>query len=639
MEKNNDTENLEFDLIDTAVIKRYFGLLWQWAWAIALAGALGAVGAFLYSKSQTPIYTTSTRVMVARPAQEQTTDLTRTLSNQQIADTYAQLAKLTPVLQKVSDNLGGIPVESGMISAYAITNTQLVELTVINTDPRQAVAIANELVNVTMEQNDQIQSGRYNQVEANLNTQIADMEKQINQVQEKIDQRNQELLTEQKIELQTRLQGVQDEVTATQSEINRLSSIGTPESQNRVSELRSSLTQLQSLYNSYQQSYTQLVVQGKLVNTADPQLTRLDKTYQLYQQIYVNLINSRESVRLAKLQYTTNVVQLEPPALPLLPVRPNVTGNTIAGLLAGLVLAVVAIFVVDFLDDSIKTVSDVRNLLGLNVMGFIGELDKDPEKGVEGLFVADHPRSPVTESFRTLRTALEFAGVDKPIQSLLVTSAGPGEGKTTIATNLAGVLAQSGKRVLLIDADMRRPNVHRPLGLPNRYGLSDIFRGTARMTDVIQTFEGPNSTTFQVITTGALPPNPAELIASEKMSAIIKEAATLVDILLVDSAPLIVTDPQVLSQRLEGSLIVIHTGETRADATRYAVDQLHSSGGHLLGTVLNRIQRRHANYGTHYAPYYYQNSDYFKKPKSRGVFARFQARLRKAIPSTPSDKK
>ena len=178
---------------------------------------------------------------------------------------------------------------------------------------------------------------------------------------------------------------------------------------------------------------------------------------------------------------------------------------------------------IEYLDDTIKTPDDVKDILGLPVIGLIadmGDYTKRRSDNGGNVYVFEHPRSPITEAFRSLRTSLEFYSIDSPLQMLIVTSAGPEEGKTTIATNLTTILARENKNVLLIDADLRRPNVHNLMGISNRAGLSDLLRGKLKMEDIIQT--SPVNKNMHVITSGSLPPNPAELIASNRMEAILE---------------------------------------------------------------------------------------------------------------------
>ncbi len=161
--------------------------------------------------------------------------------------------------------------------------------------------------------------------------------------------------------------------------------------------------------------------------------------------------------------------------------------------------------------------------LDLPVLGFVAEMQYK-SKSPEEVYVARQPRSPVSEAFRSLRTNIEFAAVQKPIRTLIVTSPGPAEGKTTVAVNLAAIIALSGKKVALVDADLRRPMVHKLLGLPNRDGLSTLFRGHEGAHTVFRSkLELPH---LMVITSGSLPPNPAELLGSGRMEQILEELRT-----------------------------------------------------------------------------------------------------------------
>ena len=270
-------------------------------------------------------------------------------------------------------------------------------------------------------------------------------------------------------------------------------------------------------------------------------------------------------------------------------------------------------FLVEYLDDTLKTMEDIERVLQLPVVGYIAQIQYD-SKNEESLYVTRQPRSPVSEAFRLLRTNLEFAGVDRPLRRILVTSAGPAEGKTTIAVNLAAIMAQGGKRVTLVDADLRRPTVHRFLGLSNKVGLSDLFRGAASVRMVSQQVEDVE--TVSVLTSGSLPPNPTELLASVRMEQILQEAEQEADILILDSPPSLVADVQVLASKVDGVILVIYPGHTQEDAALATLEMLNRAGARTLGVVLNRIPRDRSDYYggyRHYSPYYsgyhYYHSD------------------------------
>jgi capsular exopolysaccharide synthesis family protein len=374
------------------------------------------------------------------------------------------------------------------------------------------------------------------------------------------------------------------------------------------------LEQLQSLQRGYESAYNTLLVQKKVTTTDDEELVQLEKTFNLYQQIYLNLLNNREALRLARLQNTLNVAKIDAAQINPSPIRPRTSLNTLLGALAGVILAVSVIFLRDFLDDTIKSRDDVKRMFGLPTLGQVPEHEAPEEVG---LYIANQPRSPVSETYRALRTNLEFSSVDMPLKTILVTSAGPGEGKSTVATNLAGALAQAGKKVLLIDTDLRRPRVHQYLGLGNRFGLSDLFLGHGKLADVTQVYEGPNNTRFEVVTTGAIPPNPGELLSSERMRTLLAEAAESAGVVIIDSAPSLVADSQAISANADGVILVVESGRTHTEPVRAMLETLRRTQTRILGLVINRMKAHHGEYNGYYNGYYYQDEEEIDTKKFR----------------------
>jgi len=299
-------------------------------------------------------------------------------------------------------------------------------------------------------------------------------------------------------------------------------------------------------------------------------------------------------------------VQLNPAIASETPVRPRVLFNTILGGVAGLIVSITAILLMNSLDTTIKTREDVERTLNMAVLGYSLHMDaKDNSR--PGPHVVSFPRSPAAEAFRSLRTNLDYIAVDKTLKSILISSSGASEGKTTVAANLAAIIAQSGKRVVLLDADLRRPRLHHEFGLINRVGLSDIFLEKTPLKNAIQVWDDPY---LSVITSGGIPPNPAELLASEKMRKILDELESMFDFVVVDSTPTIVTDSQLIAARVGGVLLVLSPGATPAEAARTTVQQYRRVDAHLLGVVMNNVQDNQSSYNG-YAPYsnytYYQS--------------------------------
>ncbi len=586
-------------------LKQYMSIVRRWVWLLILGLILGASGGFFGSNYQTPVYQASTRLLVMRAPQEKTSDYTY-LSDQQLIQTYIQLVTTKPVLEAVSAEVG-YEVNAKQITVQQIRDTQVIQLTVEDENQQRSAAIANTLVAQLIKQNEALQSSRFASTEANLQEQVKQMESQISGLQTVITQVSSQNLRDQMTELEAQIAPLQDEKSKLEQEIAVLQPPVNNERKTAIAEKEGRLSQIEPLLKLYQEIYSNLVVLGKPMDTAGSdsiRLAQLQKTLDLYQGIYVNLLNNLESLRLARLQNTPNIVQIEAASVPVEPIRPQPILNTLLAGVVGLMLAAGIIFLVEYLDDTIKTMEDVERMLEVPVIGYIAEL-QHKAKSDEGLYVVRQPRSPVSEAFRLLRTNLEFASVDRPMRRLLITSTGPNEGKTTVAVNLAGVIAQGGRKVIVMDADLRRPKVHRFLGLSNQFGLTDMFRGdvTLRMISQ-QTRELEN---VSVVTTGSLPPNPAELLGSTKMDRILDEAEQEADIVILDSPPSLVADVQILAAKVDGVVLVIHPGHTPVDGARATMEQLKRAGARVVGVVLNRIPRHRAEYYggyRHYSPYY-----------------------------------
>lgn len=218
------------------------------------------------------------------------------------------------------------------------------------------------------------------------------------------------------------------------------------------------------------------------------------------------------------------------------------------------------------------------------------------------LIVASNPRSPISEAYRSLRTNIDFSSVDDATQVIMVTSSGPEEGKSTVVGNLAVTYAQDERRVLLIDADMRKPTGHRTFQLSNRFGLSSFLSRQSNLEDVIQETEVPN---LYVITAGPIPPNPAEMLNSNSMTRLMEQLRQQFDMILIDTPPILaVTDAQLLASKSDGVLLVINSGKVKKDIAIKAKENLMRVNARMLGVVLNNVKRKTSE---EYYYYYYGN--------------------------------
>lgn len=210
-----------------------------------------------------------------------------------------------------------------------------------------------------------------------------------------------------------------------------------------------------------------------------------------------------------------------------------------------------------------------------------------------------NPKSPISEQYRTIRTNIEFSSIDEKIRSIMVTSSGPGEGKSTTTANLAVVFAQQGKRVLLIDADLRKPTVHYTFGITNTFGLTNVLTRQMELKDAIKT---TNEELLHVLPSGPIPPNPAELLSSRGMKEFFEEAKDAYDMIIFDTPPVLaVTDAQILSNQCDGTVLVISSGRTEIEAAAKTKELLEAANGKILGVVLNnKKMSKNNNYYYYY---------------------------------------
>jgi len=589
-------------------LKQLFSTFKRWLWLVVLGALIGGSLGYYLSNRQTPIYQAQARFVIL-PAAQTTYDYYSYLNNLNIISTYTQLLTTEDLLYEASNKLG-FPVMKGQATATQVGETQFVVLTVKDTDPYKAAVIANGLVDILIDQNSKLQTVQFESAERNLQARVDQAEEQIAALESQITSLSTQILQKQIENVQAQMTDVQSQINAIKLDMSDIDPNSTSEiDQAYIAASQAKIDELSPILALYQQIYTQLVVLGRTTDTGEASsvdLDRLKTTLQLYQQIYISSINSLETLRLSKAQSTPTVKQVETATKPSSPISPKPVQSGILGAAIGLFVTAGFAFLVEYLDDTLKTPDDIKDVLDVPVIGFIGELKYSPRQDEDGfgVYVAKNPRSPVAEAFRSLRTNLEYSSVDDPARIILVTSSGESEGKSTVAANLAIVEAQSGKNVIIIDADMRRPRVHVQFNKSNRKGMSDVVTGKLHIDDVVKTYEQVEN--LSIITCGTIPPNPSELLGSERMSQILKDLEERFDLVIIDSPPMIVSDAQILSGKVDGIIFVVIPGQTRAIAALRPIEELRRIGSHILGIVANKIPKsRDYYYGgyNYYSPY------------------------------------
>lgn len=403
------------------------------------------------------------------------------------------------------------------------------------------------------------------------------------------DSERQLFIQEQLSQLQERIKETQDEIAAKQGELAKLFSA------RQISDLQQEIATLEEKLSSLRSNYS------NLLSNSD-----------------------RGAVNTLTIIETAN--------RPNAPIGPNRLVTVLLSAVIAFSLAAAAAYLMEYLDDTIKMPEDITRLLDIPVVGFVSDI---PGNNLDVSYIAKQPRSMFAEEFRGLRTDLEFAGVDRPLKTILVTSSGVAVGKTTIAINLAMVIAQSGKRVILVDGDLRRPTVHKYLDISNQKGICDVFRGSLDIYNAAIHWKEGN---IFVIPSGGIPPNPSELLSSKKMDQILDSLERTADVVIIDAPPLMVTDSTILSSKVDGVLLIVRHGFTRRPELQAAFRHIKRSDVRVIGSVINRIPRAGAGYGD---PYRYYHSYYGEEEQSsKGIpkkskFFDFLPRKGKKVESEP----
>ncbi len=521
-------------------LRAYLSIVLKWWWLFLLCTVAAATASFVVSQSTTPVYQSTTTVMVGQNLQNVDPSTTDFLTSEKLAQTYSEIVRRQPALQATVEALN-LPITwqqlKENVSVRLVQGTQLIEISVKDTVPERAQATADELARQLIRQSPTSPENA--------------------------------AATQHKEFVQRQLDDLQSKMDAGEARLVEMErDLAAAFSNQEAQKIQDQMTTLQSQINTWQSNYAQL-------------LSFLGQTSPNYLSV------------------------IEPAQLPETPVQPKTRQNVLLAAVVGLMIAGGVAFLLEYLDDTIKTPDDVADALGLTALGGIIRLEgaSYPEK----LITHQSGHSPAGEAYRMLRSNIQFMAGDKALRTLLVTSPGPLEGKSVTLANVGVVFAQNGLRTILVDSDLRRPVLHKVFQAPNRVGLSNVL--LAPVTKVTEEVIQPTGVeNLRVITSGPLPPNPSELLGSARMSQLIAELLDVADVVIFDSPPVLsATDAALLANRLDGTILVTDAGRTRREAALRSIDQLQRAGANLLGGVLNRLQKKTGGYYYYYYDHYYSS--------------------------------
>lgn len=311
----------------------------------------------------------------------------------------------------------------------------------------------------------------------------------------------------------------------------------------------------------------------------------------------------------AEVKKVDNVQLLDEAILPQGKDSPRVSLNIAIAFFLGLMVSVGLAFLLEYLDNTLKSKEDIERISELPVIGLL-PFDETLASGkAQQLITYTNPKSNTSEAYRTLRTNIQFSSLDRDLRTLVVTSTKPGEGKSTITSNMAIAMAQSGKKVLLLDCDLRKPTIHKKFGVTNVKGLTNVLLKDKKFEDCVLITKQEN---LHVVTSGPIPPNPSELLGSNKFKILLKHLSSIYDVILVDAPPaLIVTDAQILSSVCDGTVLLTSYGETEKEALLEGKSLLTKVNSNILGIILNKIPEggKGSYYGTYYSNGYGDDED------------------------------
>ena len=348
-------------------------------------------------------------------------------------------------------------------------------------------------------------------------------------------------------------------------------------------------------------------------------LARLERERELNANTYQMLMEKHEEVKIAEAGKMSHISVVDRARVPTSPVRPQKRRNLAFGAAVGLVLGLGGAFLLNYADTSVKTPLDVDRSGSLAILGSIPRIrtktrKHDRSSGIISHLLTRQPaRSPLAESYRTVRTNLQFTSPDRPVRTLLVTSALPGDGKSTVAANLAIAMAQMGLKTLVVDTDFRKPVLRKVFGIHQAEGLTEFLTDKIGLEKAVARTRVENLT---LLPAGAIPPNPSELLGSRKMESLIERLKTEYDYVIFDSPPVLaVTDATLLGSKLDGTVLIVSAGRTDRMALKRTREILGRARANVLGVVMHMVKPISGRYA-YYSNYYYYHS-YYREDKTK----------------------
>ena len=394
----------------------------------------------------------------------------------------------------------------------------------------------------------------------------------------------------------------------------------------RVVEAETEIRTLVARSNALEQIVTRYNKKLEKLPEKSLRLARLSRNKLVDEKLYYMLKEKFEESRISMAGKIGKIRIIDRAQEPGAPIEPKVQRSLLLGLLFGIGSGILLVIFLDFLDKSVRSVEDIENLK-LPVLGAIPHIEAEKTNGFfkngktkseayQATMITRHqPKSPISEAYRSIRTNIQFSQAATKFKTVLITSSVPSEGKSTTAVNLAVTIAKMGVKTLLIDADLRKPVLHRFFDFEKEPGLTNYLVSNA--VDILQSSEINN---LYVLTSGVIPPNPSELLGSKRFQEMLKKLELKHDLIIIDTPPIIaVTDAQVVASNVDGVIVVARAGVSQIDTLKRVKSQLENINAKVLGVVLNDVRAQHM-YGSYYYYHYYNRYGYGDEEEQNGQF-------------------
>ena len=600
------------------------------------------MGSMVFSSNKVPVYEAYSTVKVME-RQSVAGVLTEWIvySPANIMQSEAKMIQGYPVMRKVALKLGMIKIDEDplerdrrisslqrMVTAKTIEDTNVIKITAISTDPKEAMDIANTVAHVYIEEN-LLEKRRQARAEKEF------IEEQLSQIEERLEMGEDKLRVYTNKGTSAKLIGpLQEKLVTLELQLTSLMQKYT-EKHPYVIRLEEQIKNLEIKLDSFS-------------NKEDVDYDRLVREVTVNKKLYSMLKEKLEEARITEAQKVSDISLVDPAIMPAAPLGPQETFNVSIGAILGLMIGFVIAFMLEVVDTSMETIEEVEELLHLPVIGVVPSITKwikkeniisrglnkllnikksEAEESHVRLMVHTNPTSVIAEAFRSIRTGLKLTPKQKV---LMVTSSVPREGKTTILINLGMAFAQKGLKTLLISSDLRRPAVASTFGIKNDPGFYEVVAGRVKLMDAIQNvteimlgdmklediIKSPGLGDIWILPSGRMVSNPAELIESRVVPDMIHELREKFDIILFDTPPVIpVADASILASKVDGVILCYEIGRTARNVLLRAKTQIEANGGKLLGVILNQISTQTEPVESY--PYYQSDEDDKKKNKEK----------------------